>query len=92
VQTTEWVQVDSSGMVCGRFSGSLEQLTANLRRQASGNLPLVSTGEIYLHNPPRKVRTRLVTLTTPWGQWRWVPVEATATARRPLLPPMFRMP
>jgi hypothetical protein len=74
-KTIEWVRLDVWGSPTGEtYRGSVEALMVHLRHglEDVAGYPEVHDSEIYVH-PLGRVVCTVVTVTTPWGSYRWIP-------------------
>jgi hypothetical protein len=68
-----WVEIDTLGMPGQRFSGSEAALRTHLLGRVGTAGRITSTmEEVYVAERIAKVRRTVVTLTAPWGRWRYV--------------------
>ena len=75
-----WAQLDPYGQVMGTpFTGDVDGLQKFAQKDV-GDLAVFSRDDLfryYDHPTGRTVYCTVITMTLPWGRYRYIPVEAT---------------
>ena len=83
-----WIELDVWARPTGkRFDGTVEQLQAKLQGEVSdGRFSLEVRHQLLLVAEPdylcERVHTSVLTMSTPWGQYRWIPRPQARPRRR----------
>jgi hypothetical protein len=75
VSGIDWVEIDGWGQVVGAFHGTHEELCSHYSTKShpDGKISTDWDTTIYLRHPVSRVRSTVVTMTAPWGRYRYIP-------------------
>jgi hypothetical protein len=71
----DWLELDGWGQIVARFHGTHDELVARISATThpDGKVVTVEETNIYLRESVRRIRCTVVTMTAPWGRYRFIP-------------------
>ena len=74
----DWVELDNWGQIVGTFHGTHEDLCDHYAGKAhpDGRISTDWDTTVYLRSRVSRERSTVVTMTSPWGRYRYIPKPA----------------